>query len=140
MRDYHSPNILWLTEREGHAKLGLIDYQDCVLGPVAYDLASLLLDARVDIPPALEDELLADYLARRKAQDTGFDEELFRAAYAVMGAQRIAKILGAFVRLKYAYGKPHYMAHMPRMTDYLDRTLAHPALAELADWFRARVS
>ncbi|WP_186391598.1 MULTISPECIES: tRNA (adenosine(37)-N6)-threonylcarbamoyltransferase complex ATPase subunit type 1 TsaE [unclassified Pannonibacter] len=140
MRDYHSPNILWLDGREGHAKLGLIDYQDCVIGPVAYDLASLLLDARVDIPRALEEELLTGYLARRKAQDAGFDEELFRAAYAVMGAQRIAKILGAFVRLKYAYGKPQYMAHMPRMTDYLDRTLAHPALEELANWFRARIS
>lgn len=137
LRDYHSPNILWQEDREGTARIGLIDYQDCLIGPVAYDLASLLMDARADIPVELEQSLLAGYISARTQLKPDFDEELFRAAYAVMGAQRIAKILGIFVRLDKQEHKPAYMQHMPRMTGYLDRVLAHPVLGDLHRWFRS---
>ncbi|MBD8891768.1 tRNA (adenosine(37)-N6)-threonylcarbamoyltransferase complex ATPase subunit type 1 TsaE [Roseibium litorale] len=136
LRDYHSPNILWQDARTGLAKIGLIDYQDCLIGSVAYDLASLLMDARADVPVVLEQELFASYLSGRKARDAGFDAELFGAAYAVMGAQRIAKILGIFVRLAKQENKSAYIQHMPRMEAYLERVLAHPVLSDLHSWFR----
>lgn len=135
LRDYHSPNVIWRDTETGLARVGLIDYQDAVIGPVAYDVASILLDARVDIAEALERELFRIYIETRRAAHAGFDEEGFSAAYAVMGAQRIAKILGIFVRLDKRDGKPVYLNHLPRMRSYMDRVLAHPVLSDLKDWF-----
>ena len=134
LRDYHSPNLIWLPERKGLARVGLIDTQDAVLGPAAYDLASLLQDARVSIPQALEEAMLQRYFTLRRQQEAGFDEEAFRAAYAVMGAQRAAKVLGIFVRLKLRDGKPGYLRHLPRVKGLLARNLAHPALGDLRAW------
>ena len=135
LRDYHSPNLIWLPDREGPARVGLIDTQDALLGPAAYDLASLLQDARFTIPEAVEERMLERYLAARAAAP-GFDAGAHLAAHAVMGAQRAAKVLGIFVRLKERDAKPAYMAHIPRLRRYLARNLRHPALAPLAEWLR----
>ncbi len=136
LRDYHSPNLHWLPQREGLARIGLIDFQDAVIGPPAYDLASLLQDARVDVPEDLEMRLAALYVRRRTAADSDFDAERFAAAYAAMGAQRATKILGIFARLDKRDGKPQYLAHLPRIERYLARNLAHPLLKPLALWYQ----
>ncbi len=124
LRDYHSPNLIWLPERDGLRRVGLIDTQDAVMGPAAYDLASLLQDARVSIPEALEQEMLAYYCAARGRAEEGFDEAAFRLSYAVMGAQRALKVLGIFARLKERDGKPQYLVHLPRVAFWLRRNLA----------------
>lgn len=140
LRDYHSPNLLLLEQRTGLARVGIIDFQDSLIGPAAYDVVSLLQDARRTVPAQTEARLLARYEAARTAQDTGFDAEQFRAAYAIMGAQRNTKIIGIFARLLLRDGKPQYLAHMPRLADYLARDLAHPALAPVAKWYAENVS
>lgn len=137
LRDYHSPNLIWLPEREGLNKIGLIDFQDAVIGPTAYDVASLLQDARVNVPEAMELKLLARYARQRRMRDPDFDMQAFAAAYAVMGAQRATKILGIFIRLDRRDGKPSYLKHLPRIEAYLRRCLAHPALAKLKLWYQA---
>jgi N-acetylmuramate 1-kinase len=134
MRDYHSPNLMWLPERSGIQRVGLIDTQDCVRGHPAFDLASLLQDARVDIDFALADQLLDRYCALRK-NDAGFDEASFRSAFAFFGAQRASKILGIFARLAKRDGKRGYLRHMPRVSRYLERNLGHPKLATLRAWY-----
>ena len=139
LRDYHSPNIIWLPEREGVKKIGMIDFQDCVIGHPAYDVASLLQDARVTVSDALEMKLLGQYLRQRKADDASFDFEAFARAYAIMGAQRATKILGIFARLDKRDGKPNYLAHIPRVKHYLQKDLAHPALAAIHDWFETNM-
>jgi len=139
LRDYHSPNLLWLPAREGIARIGLLDFQDAVRGPAAYDLASLLQDARTDVPEMMEIALLSRYTRARRAADAGFDAPAFAKAYATLAAQRASKILGIFARLDARDGKPQYLRHMPRVWGYLQRSLAHPALAPLADWYLANV-
>jgi N-acetylmuramate 1-kinase len=139
LRDYHSPNLLWLPERPGIAHVGLLDFQDAVLGPPAYDVASLLQDARVDVSETMEIALLSRYMRARHAADPTFDAAEFARAYATMAAQRASKILGIFARLEKRDGKPQYLRHMPRVWAYLQRSLAHPALAPLAAWYRANV-
>lgn len=138
-RDFHSPNLLWLPEREGIARVGLLDFQDTVIGPPAYDLVSLLQDARVDVSEPLELKLLAQYVAGRRAQDKNFDAATFGKLYATIGAQRASKILGIFARLEKRDGKPQYLRHIPRVWGYLQRSLAHPGLARLADWYKNHV-
>ena len=140
LRDFHSPNLLWLPERQGAARVGLIDFQDAVIGPRAYDLVSLLQDARRDVPQDREQAMLVYYITEAARADATFDETAFRAAYAILGAQRNAKIAGIFVRLWQRDGKPGYLAHIPRVLDYLERDLAHPVLAGLKDWLDAQVS
>jgi len=139
LRDFHSPNLLWLPEREGVARIGLLDFQDAVLGPAAYDLASLLQDARVDVPEMMEIALLSRYTRARLAADPAFDAPSFARAYATLAAQRASKILGIFARLDRRDGKPQYLRHLPRVWGYLQRSLAHPALAPLAAWYRVNV-
>jgi hypothetical protein len=134
LRDFHSPNLMWLADRSGMARVGLLDFQDAVIGPPAYDLVSLLQDARVDIPEALESGLYDRYLAAAKLAES-FDPDGFGAAYAILGAQRNSKILGIFTRLWRRDGKKAYLRHMPRVAGYLARDLDHPALAELKDWY-----
>ena len=107
-----------------------------MLGPPAYDVASLLQDARVDVPEDLEMRLAALYMRRRTAADPAFDAASFAAAYAAMGAQRATKILGIFARLDKRDGKPEYLRHLPRIERYLDRNLAHPLLRPLALWYQ----
>ena len=136
LRDYHSPNLHWLPDREGVARVGLIDFQDAVIGPPAYDLASLLQDARVDVSEDLEMRLAALYLRRRAAADPAFEAQRFAAGYAAMGAQRTTKILGIFARLDRRDGKPQYLEHLPRIERYLAKNLAHPLLRPLALWYQ----
>ncbi len=135
LRDFHSPNLLWQDGRKGIGRIGLIDFQDTVRGPVAYDVASLLLDARTDIGAALETELFDAYVTAREAVSPDFDRNGFSDAYAVMAAQRISKILGIFVRLAERDGKPAYLNHLPRMLAYLGRVLDRPVLSDLKDWY-----
>jgi tRNA threonylcarbamoyl adenosine modification protein YjeE len=139
LRDFHSPNLLWLPEREGIQHIGLLDFQDAVIGPPAYDLASLLHDARVDVPEALELALLGRYCRARKAADPHFGTAAFVETYAILAAQRATKILGIFARLDRRDGKPQYLRHMPRIWGYLQRSLAHPSLAPLQAWYRMNV-
>ncbi|MHB2167267.1 tRNA (adenosine(37)-N6)-threonylcarbamoyltransferase complex ATPase subunit type 1 TsaE [Alsobacter sp. R-9] len=135
LRDYHSPNLIWLPEREGFHRVGLIDFQDAVLGHPAYDLVSLLQDARIDVPEDLELKLLGHYARQRKAADPAFDMGGFAKAYAILGAQRATKILGIFARLDRRDGKPQYLRHLPRIQRYLARDLAHPVLSDLKVWY-----
>lgn len=139
LRDYHSPNLIWLPERRGIAKVGLIDFQDALMGPAAYDLASLLQDARVTVPEDLELELIGRYARARRKVDPSFDVGRFAQIYATLAAQRATKILGIFARLDMRDGKPQYLRHMPRVATYLQRALAHPALAPLKAWYAAYV-
>ena len=136
LRDYHSPNLLWLPEREGIKRIGVIDFQDAVLGHPAYDLVSLLQDARLLVSEDLELELLRRYLTARKSQNETFDMVEFMAAYAALGAQRATKILGIFIRLDRRDGKPDYLRHLPHLEVYLRRNLRHPSLGELSKWFQ----
>ena len=139
LRDFHSPNLIWLAERSGIARVGVIDFQDTVLGPASYDVVSLLQDARIDVPESLELALLSRYIKARRAQDAGFDAAGFAELYAIMSAQRNTRLLGTFARLNRRDGKPHYLRHQPRIWTYLNRSLAHPALAYLCEWYRANV-
>lgn len=135
LRDYHSPNIIWRAEKKGFDKLGIVDFQDALIGPVAYDVASLAMDARVTVSAEIEHSTVDAYVAARHAAGS-FDEAAFREAFAIMAAQRNSKILGIFVRLDRRDGKPQYLKHLPRIRDYLHRALAHPALADLRDFYR----
>jgi tRNA threonylcarbamoyl adenosine modification protein YjeE len=139
LRDFHSPNLLWLPDRTGVARVGLLDFQDAVLGPPAYDVASLLQDARVDVPETLEFALLGRYAQARQTDDPQFNLANFVALYALMAAQRATKILGIFARLDRRDGKPQYLRHLPRVWRYLRRSLAQPTLAPLRAWYDAHV-
>ena len=139
LRDFHSPNLIWLPQREGVLRVGLLDFQDALLGPVAYDVASLLQDARVDVSEDLQDELFARYVRSRTMANPDFDAQDFGTCYALMAAQRATKILGIFARLDKRDGKPQYLRHIPRVWRYLQRSLAHPALAHLAAWYKTHV-
>lgn len=139
LRDYHSPNLIWLPQREGLARVGLIDFQDCVMGHPAYDVVSLLQDARVIVSDELELKLLSHYALARRRMDSEFDMAAFASAYALLGAQRATKILGIFTRLDRRDGKPQYLAHLPRVEHYLAKSLAHPALAEVRGWYKTHL-
>ncbi|MBR1199937.1 tRNA (adenosine(37)-N6)-threonylcarbamoyltransferase complex ATPase subunit type 1 TsaE [Bradyrhizobium sp. AUGA SZCCT0240] len=139
IRDFHSPNIIWLDDRSGILRVGIIDFQDAVLGPAAYDLVSLLQDARIDVPEALELTLLTRYIKARRVADSNFDPASFAELYAIMSAQRNTRLLGTFARLNGRDGKPQYLRHQPRIWTYLTRSLAHPALAGFREWYAANV-
>ena len=131
LRDYHAENIMLLG---GLDDQGLLDFQDALVGHPAYDLVSLLQDARRDVSPAVEAAMIARYL-----EATGADHATFLADYAVLGAQRNAKIVGIFVRLCKRDGKPRYLDLIPRVWAQMERDLAHPALAPVAAWFDAQI-
>jgi N-acetylmuramate 1-kinase len=139
MRDFHSPNLIWLDQRSDTAKVGIIDFQDAVLGPAAYDLVSLLQDARIDVPEQLELALLTRYIKTRRASDDSFDPAGFAELYAIMSAQRNTRLLGTFARLNRRDGKPQYLRHQPRIWTYLNRSLAHPVLARAREWYAANI-
>jgi aminoglycoside/choline kinase family phosphotransferase len=134
-RDFHAQNLLWLPERSGVSRVGLIDFQDAVAGSQAYDLISLIEDARRDVSPKLAEAATAHYLAMMRAQGARVDEQAFRHEMAVMAAQRNAKIVGIFARLYKRDRKARYLAFLPRVWAYLERDLEHPALAELRAWY-----
>ncbi len=132
LRDFHAENIFWLPERDGAAKIGLIDFQDALFAHPGYDLVSLLEDARRDVDACMVDDLIHQFCT-----EAGIgDDENFRAAYAVMGAQRNAKILGIFVRLAKRDGKQHYLDMIPRVAEHFKHDIAHPALEKLHDWVK----
>ncbi|ASY58720.1 tRNA (adenosine(37)-N6)-threonylcarbamoyltransferase complex ATPase subunit type 1 TsaE [Sinorhizobium sp. CCBAU 05631] len=133
LRDFHSPNILWRPEREGLDRIGIIDFQDAMIGPTSYDVASLVQDARVTIGPELADRLLSAYRAERKLHGA-FDEDSFLRDWHIMAAQRNCKLAGIWVRLKERDGKPGYLKHMPRTLTYLQHALTHEVLTPLRDW------
>lgn len=135
LRDFHVDNLMRLPGRDGVAACGLLDFQDAVSGPAAYDLMSLLEDARRDIAPALAARGKARYLAAFP----GLDGKAFAAAWAVLAAQRHAKVIGIFTRLCVRDGKPQYLSHIPRVWRLLEAALAHPANAPVAAWFAAHV-
>ncbi len=126
LRDYHAENLLWLPTRAGLGCVGLLDFQLAQMGQPGYDLVSLLQDARRDVSPGTEHAMIARFVAKAST-----DPELFRAAYATLGAQRALRIIGVFARLCLHGGKPGYLAMIPRVWGQLQRSLAHPALAEL---------
>jgi tRNA threonylcarbamoyl adenosine modification protein YjeE len=135
LRDYHSPNLIALDDRPTPRDVGIIDFQDAMSGPAAYDLVSLLQDARLDVPEGLENALLDHYIAAVTKRDATFDAGEFRFCYAALGAQRNTKILGIFARLAMRDGKRQYLAHVPRIWGYLERNLKHEGLQRLAAWY-----
>ena len=134
LRDYHVDNLIRLDGRIGTAACGLLDFQDAARGPAAYDLASLIEDARRDV----DEGVRAAVLARYRAAFPGAVE--LNRGIAVLGAQRHIRVLGTFMRLARRDGKPGYMRHLPRLRRMLERNLAHPSLEPLAAWFRRNVS
>ena len=132
LRDYHAENLMVIP---GKRELGLLDFQDALAGHPAYDLVSLLQDARRDVDPALETAMLERYYALTDVTD----RDRFRGHYEVLGAQRNSKILGIFTRLWKRDGKAHYLTFQPRVWGYLERNLAHPALARVREWFDANI-
>jgi aminoglycoside/choline kinase family phosphotransferase len=133
LRDYHAENIMLVEGRDGVAHFGLLDFQDALAGHPAYDLASVLEDARRDVPPELEEAMLDRYLTA-----TG-QGEAFEGAYWALAAQRNTRILGVFTRLWKRDHKPGYRRFQPRMWGLLERDLAHLVLAPVCDWFDANV-
>jgi len=136
LRDFHSPNLIQRPEAEGLDRVGVIDFQDALRGHPAYDLVSLLQDARLSVPEEVEVSLLDRYCAMTGAD---FDELEFRRAYAILGAQRNTKILGIFARLAQRDGKPQYLSHVPRIWGYLERNLRHDALDDVRCWYNVHV-
>ena len=131
LRDFHVDNLMGLPGRPGIAACGLLDFQDAVAGPAAYDLMSLLEDARRDLEPGLVQAMLGRY--RDAFPDLDLDS--FEAAYAILAAQRHAKVIGIFTRLSVRDGKPGYLVHIPRVWRLLEAALEHPALAPVRNWF-----
>ncbi len=139
LRDYHSPNLLLCGERSGLGRLGVIDFQDAVWGHPAYDLVSLLQDARLEAPEKIERSLYARYCEGAHKTNPNFNSASFAKAYAILGAQRNTKILGIFARLSLRDGKNGYLAHLPRIQRYLLRNLAHPDLKPLRAWYETHL-
>ncbi len=135
LRDYHVDNLMLLEDRDGVAACGLLDFQDAAIGPVAYDVVSLLEDARRDVGPDVVAEMLARYLDAFPE----LDREGFMESYAVLGAQRAAKIVGIFTRLSRRDDKDHYLHHIPRVWRILTAGLEHPVLAPVKAWFDREV-
>ena len=130
LRDFHVDNLMALEGRDGVGRCGLLDFQDALIGPVAYDMISLLHDARRDVPGALKQSMTARYLAAFPEVDPG----AYAAAAAILSAQRNCKIVGIFTRLSRRDGKSGYLGHIPRVWRLLEADLAHPSLAPLAAW------
>ncbi|MDP6643284.1 MAG: phosphotransferase [Rhodospirillales bacterium] len=135
LRDFHADNLMWLPERSGIAACGLLDYQDAVLGSQAYDLMSLLEDARRDLRGGLAAHLLEHY----RAAFPGVDWPQFQTVYTILAAQRHCKVIGIFTRLALRDDKYDYLGHIPRVWTLLDRACRHPLLARLKTWLDQHV-
>ena len=133
LRDCHAENLMKIAGKSGLDSVGLLDFQDAFICHPAYDLVSLLQDARRDVSPALEAEMLAYY------NDTAKPDTDFAAHYALLGAQRNTKIIGIFTRLWKRDGKARYLSFLPRMWGLLERDLAHPDLAPVKRWFDTHI-
>ncbi len=127
--DFHAENIFWLPARKVPARAGLIDFQDAMTGPPAYDMVSFLEDARRDVDPGTAAKAIDYYL-----ENTGISKEDFMAAYHIMGAQRNCRIVGTFARLAVRDNKPRYLSYMPRVWRHVENDLSHPLLAPVKDW------
>ncbi len=134
LRDYHSPNLIWRPDHEGRQRIGVLDFQDALWGPNAYDLASLAQDARVTVSQEIEAATFKAYAARR-SQTEPVNTDCLQREFAVMALQRNTKILGIFIRLDKRDGKPAYLAHLPRIEAYVTRTLKVAGLARLSAFY-----
>ncbi len=134
-RDYHAQNLLWLPERQGAARVGLLDFQDALRAHPAWDLTHLLQDARRDVSPELESAMLDRFLAAR----TSLDPEAFVADYRALAASNAARILGRVFARQALLGRRQYEAFMPRTWRYLERNLQDPAMTGLKAWFDRHV-
>lgn len=131
LRDFHAENLLWLPDRMGVARVGVLDFQDALIGHPAYDLVSILQDARRDVSPRTEAKMIARYISQM-----GIEPDDFHNAYAVIGTQRNLRILGIFARLCLRDEKAHYVDFIPRVWGYLQRNLDHPDLKDLSDFLK----
>jgi aminoglycoside/choline kinase family phosphotransferase len=131
LRDYHADNLMWLPMRNGVRNVGLLDFQDAVVGSPVYDIISLLEDARRDVSKQTVDACISHYLATRKS----IDKKDFEVAYAILAAQRNCKIVGIFARLAIRDNKPRYLNYLPRVWRHIEKGLTHPSLKPLKKWF-----
>lgn len=131
LRDFHVDNLMVLAGRDGTDACGFLDFQSARRGPLPYDLMSLMEDARRDIDPALRQAMQDRYLAARPTVEA----DTFRRDWAICAAQRHTKVIGGFVRTWQRDGKPHYLGHLPRVWELLDRALSHPDLMDIRAWF-----
>lgn len=138
-RDYHAQNLLWLPQRSGAARVGLIDFQDAVAGSAAYDVISLTEDARRDVSADTAGLTVSHYLNKMREQGTAADENAFALEMALFAAQRNTKIVGIFARLYRRDGKARYLDLLPRVWSYLSSDLKHPALARLKAWYDRQI-
>lgn len=134
LRDYHADNLLWLPEREGVQNVGLLDFQDALMGSPAYDLVSLLEDARRDVQPETVQMSINRYLHK-----TNWDKADFMVHYAILAAQRNSKIIGIFTRLAQRDGKAHYLQLIPRVWAHLNHDMRHSVLKPLSLWMEKHV-
>ncbi len=134
-RDYHAQNLMWMPQRSGAARVGLIDFQDAVAGSAAYDMISLVEDARRDVSPETRKLTVSHCLNKMRQQGTPVDESAFALEMALFAAQRNTKIVGIFARLYRRDGKPRYLDLLPRVWSYLTADLTHPDLATLKSWY-----
>lgn len=130
LRDYHADNLMWIPDRNGLERVGLLDFQDAVAGSAVYDLVSLLEDARRDVKDETVDACIKRYIKNRKV----LDKDEFMLNYAMFAAQRNCKIIGIFARLAIRDGKPRYLGYMPRVWGHLLHDVKHPALTPLKKW------
>lgn len=137
LRDYHAENLIWLPGRPYPRNVGLLDFQDALAGPPAYDLVSLLRDIRRRVSDELVEAMIVRYLARPNLAN--MDEERFRHSFAILAVMRNVRIMGIFCRLHARDGKPRYLDYLPRLWTMVEEDLAHPALADLCAWFDAVV-
>jgi aminoglycoside/choline kinase family phosphotransferase len=127
-RDFFAGNLLWLPNRSGPARIGILDFQSAAIGHPVYDLVSLVQDARRDIQPALQNRAIHRYLAARPE----LEPTEFHAAFAACAAQRHLRVACQWVRLAQRDGRPQYLAHGPRTWRLLNEALRQPAAAPLA--------
>lgn len=132
LRDYHTENLMWLPDRDGLRRVGLIDFQDAMIGPAGYDLASLIYDVRRDVAPEHMDRMV-----QRFAEMTGLNT--MPQTVAILGLQRNLRILGVFARLAQRDGKPHYLDFLPRVWRYCQQALEHPSLSDIRELIETHV-
>ena len=131
LRDYHAENLMWLPDRSDNRRVGLLDYQDALAGNPAYDIASLLKDARREVPKKLQEELIKYFLKK-----TNLDHAVFSRDYSILSAQRNLKIIGIFSRLSIRDNKSSYLDLIPRVWKNLQDDLKHPSLNELSEFIK----
>lgn len=129
--DYHFENLMWVGARAGLARCGVLDFQGAMMGPIPYDLANLLEDARVDVPADLRATMMQRYCSTMTAEE----RDVFTAWYRILATQFHCRVIGQFIRLAVRDGKPRYMAMIPRVAGYIREGLKDPVLHPLADWF-----